>query len=203
MPQRDDTFRTDLIAAGIAPEVLDPAIAIDAVLQTWRRRFAKRELGARAIADLALDIDLAQLDVLMAIHADAREFDDGAGETTVGTVAARLGIDPSRASRLIADLIRTGHVRRAVSQTDARRTIVVLSDSGATTVEKVRRYKFLIMGSFLQGWTAEEITTFLPLLERFSVWSETSGTPSPELADRIARLRDMAPDAAARADDTA
>ena len=195
MPLRDDTIRTDLVAAGIAPEVLESAIAIDAVLQNWRRRFAKRELGARAIADLALEIDLAQLDVMMAIRADAREFGDGEDETMVGTVAARLGIDPSRASRLVADLIRLGHVRRAVSQTDARRTIVELTGKGAATVAKVRRYKFLIMGSFLQGWTADEIATFLPLLERFSAWSEAgTDATSPALARQIAQLRDTDPD---------
>ena len=195
MPFRDDTLRAELTDAGIAPQVLDTAIAIDAVLRNWRRRFAKRDLGARAIADLALGIDLPQLDVLMAIHADAREFDDAEDETMVGTVAARLGIDPSRASRLVADLIRSGHLRRAVSQTDARRTIVQLIDTGAATVAKVRRYKFLIMGSFLQGWTAQEIATFLPLLERFSAWSETgTADASPALARQIARLRDAGPD---------
>ena len=191
MPLRDETFRDDLVDAGIPPEVLDPAIAIDAILQTWRRRFAKRELGARAIADLALDIDLAQLDVLMAVRADAREFGEGEEETTVGLVATRLGIDPSRASRLVADLIRLGYLRRAASQTDARRTIVVLTGTGAATVAKVRRYKFLIMGAFLQGWTAEEIATFLPLLERFSAWSDAGTEAAPtELVRQIARLRD-------------
>ena len=142
MPLRDDTIRTDLVAAGIAPEVLESAIAIDAVLQNWRRRFAKRELGARAIADLALDIDLAQLDVMMAIRADAREMArqgirvcaiapglfqtpmmEALPEETVAGIAAnvpfpaRLG-DPDEFARLAAHVFANPYLNGEVIRLD-------------------------------------------------------------------------------------
>ncbi|QQA44988.1 winged helix-turn-helix transcriptional regulator [Pelagovum pacificum] len=183
-----------LADGGINEDVGESALELDAILQRWRRRIMKRELGHRAIADLDLALDLAQLDALTAIWAPANEFggepDD---EIMVSTVAARLAIDPSRASRLTTELIRLGLVRRAVSQFDARRTILEVTTEGDRIVSAVRQYKFLVLGNYLKGWTAEEIATFIPLLERFSTWSETLEDTSP-LAKEIARLREDLPE---------
>jgi DNA-binding MarR family transcriptional regulator len=191
MDGQNDRLIADLARLGVSPEATHAALEIDGILQRWRRRMLKRELGQRALVDLDLRLDLAQLDVLMAIWAPANEFADDAGdETMVSTVAARLGIDPSRASRLVADVIAQGLARRAVSQRDARRTVVELTEAGLATVQAVRDYKFLVMGEFLQGWSAAEIATFVPLLERFSVWTDQADPGrSPALAARIAALR--------------
>ncbi|MCA0870904.1 MarR family winged helix-turn-helix transcriptional regulator [Seohaeicola saemankumensis] len=179
MPSRDDDMRKFLCRAGIAPEAIGASLEIDAVLQHMRRRFRKRELGAAALRDLGLagQIDLAQLDVLIAIWAPSNEFGDDAGqETMVATIAERLGIDPSRASRLVSDAIAKGLARRAVSQRDARRTIVELTADGRAVVRAVRRYKFLLMGDFLSRWNDAERGEFLRLLDRFSSWTDESAT---------------------------
>lgn len=191
MPRHDEKLKNDLARAGIPEAATKAALEIDAILQRWRRRMVKRELGHRALADLELDLDLAHLDALVAVVAPVNEFGAEAGaETMVSTVAARLGIDPSRASRITADLIRKGYARRAVSQQDARRTVIEPTQQGRATVEAVRAYKFLIMGEFLKGWTAQEIAIFLPLLERFSAWSDQQGEQEPAaLASEIAELR--------------
>ncbi|TDK48032.1 MarR family winged helix-turn-helix transcriptional regulator [Antarcticimicrobium luteum] len=192
MASRDDEMRDFLYRAGIESGAVDSALEIDAVMQQWRRRFRKRELGASALRDLKLDdrLDLAQLDVLIAIWAPSKEFTCKAGqETMVATVAERLAIDPSRASRLISDLIARGLARRAVSQQDARRTIVELTEGGKAIVRAVRRYKFLLMGDFLSGWTPEERATFLPLLDRFSKWTdEAPNMASDHFVEEIAAL---------------
>lgn len=192
MAERDEELIGDMARAGIDPEVTRAALAFDAVLQRWRRRVRTRELGHRALAELGLPLDLAQLDVMIAIHAPANEFgDDPEGETMVSTVAQRLNIDPSRASRIVSDLIARGFAERAASQADARRTIVALTASGLAIVEAVRRYKFLLLGGFLSDWTREEIDTLLPLLDRFSHWSETGTTQTEAAIDtRIVTLRD-------------
>ncbi|PSK87084.1 DNA-binding MarR family transcriptional regulator [Limimaricola soesokkakensis] len=192
MAERDEELIGDMARAGIDPEVTRAALAFDAVLQRWRRRVRTRELGHRALSELGLPLDLAQLDVMIAIHAPANEFgDDPAEETMVSTVAQRLNIDPSRASRIVSDLIARGFAERAASQADARRTIVALTPSGLAIVEAVRRYKFLLLGGFLSDWTVEERETLLPLLERFSHWSETGATADEaDLENRIGRLRD-------------
>lgn len=161
-------------------------------MQQLRRRFRKRELGIAALGILGLEdeIDLALLDVLIAIWAPSNEFGDDAGtETMVSTIATRLHIDPSRASRLVSELIGKGLARRAVSQKDARRTIVQLTDRGQAIVDAVRRFKFLVMGKFFSGWTTEELETFVPLFERFVAWTDDAPNIEPErLADEIAEI---------------
>ncbi|MGR3494828.1 MarR family winged helix-turn-helix transcriptional regulator [Citreimonas sp.] len=188
--QRDKDLKGDLARAGVPEPVTQAALEIDAILQRWRRRIQKRELGHRALADLDLGLDLAQLDVLMAVVAPANEFGDEAGtETMVATVAARLGIDPSRASRVTAELIRLGHLRRGVSQQDARRAVIEPTARGRSVVDAVRGYKFLMIGQFLRGWTEAEIAAFVPLLERFSAWTDRDERDTDAVAAEIARLR--------------
>ena len=167
----------------------DAVIHIDALMQNWRRRSMKRELGQKALLDLQIGIDLAQLDVLFAIEAPADEFGEmAAGETMVASVAERLAIDPSRASRVVSEMVEMGYARRAVSQADARRTIIELTTAGQTIVKAVRAYKFLIMGDFLGSWSAEELNTFVPLLRRFGSWPEHTERGTAKFADDIALL---------------
>src|SRR6218665_1227920 len=108
--------KTDINAllrkAGIAQTTVDAVIGIDALLQNWRRRAMKRELGHKALVDLKIGIDLAQLDVLSAIEAPVDEFGEMAGgETMVASVAERLAIDPSRASRVVSEMVEAGFAR--------------------------------------------------------------------------------------------
>ncbi|KKC39668.1 hypothetical protein WH87_05835 [Devosia epidermidihirudinis] len=175
--------------AGIPEETVDAAMAIDALLQNWRRRSQRRELGHRALIDLKINLELPQLDVLFSIEAPLDENGIQApGETMVATVAERLGIDPSRASRIVSDLVDAGYARRAVSQADARRTIIELTEAGKTIVASVRAYKFLIMGDFLNSWSNEELTAFLPLLRRFGHWSDHTELGAEKFSDDIAAL---------------
>lgn len=159
--------------AGIAAETAEAVMDIDALMQKWRRRAMKRELGNRALVDLRIGIDLAQLDVLFAIDGPSSEFDTAAAETMVATVAERLNIDPSRASRLVGDMVDEGFARRAVSQADARRTIIELTPKGKAVVDAVRAYKYLIMGDFLGSWEKSEVDAFVPLLKRFGSWMDS------------------------------
>ncbi len=175
--------------AGIAQATLDAVVRIDALMQNWRRRAMKRELGHKALIDLDIGIDLAQLDVLFAIEAPVDEFGEMAGgETMVASVAERLAIDPSRASRVVSEMVDMGYARRAVSQADARRTIIELTDAGRTIVEAVRAYKFLVMGDFLGQWDAEELELFVPLLCKFGSWPEHTEEGTAKFADDIALL---------------
>lgn len=172
-------FNTLLRDAGIEAETVAAVMDIDGLMQKWRRRAMKRELGNRALIDLKVGIDLAHLDVLTAIAGPASEFGEAEGETMVATVAERLQIDPSRASRLVSEMVEHGFARRAVSQADARRTIIELTERGRAVVDAVRAYKFLIMGDFLGEWSAEDIAVFVPLLKRFATWMD-SIAPSTE-----------------------
>ena len=177
-----------LAAAGIPPHAAAAAERISSILLAWRRQLSKRELGSRALTDLQMDIDLAQLDVLLAIAgAPPYAGTGGASEVMVATVAERLGIDPSRASRLVSEVVAAGYARRAISQADARRAVVELTNAGAALVGAVRTHKLLLMGHFLASWDREELAAFLPLLERISRWSLRDG-PADAFAPQLAAL---------------
>lgn len=190
MPQTGG--KTDINAllrkAGIDEATVDAVVGIDALLQNWRRRAQKRELGSRALVDLKIGIDLAQLDVLVAIAGPVDEFGESAGETMIATVAERLSIDPSRASRVVSEMVELGYARRAVSQADARRTIIELTDAGMAVIDAVRAYKFLIMGDFLSSWSAEDLRAFVPLMHKFAEWSSHTDIGATKFADDIALL---------------
>ncbi|WP_232830700.1 MarR family winged helix-turn-helix transcriptional regulator [Tropicimonas sp. IMCC34011] len=190
----DDRQPTDLAAMGIDPRLTRAARDVDTVLQNWRRRVNRRELGHHALRDLGLPLELAQLDAMAVIcPPGGAAGQDDAGEIMVATVAQRLGIDPSRASRIAGELIRLGLAERAVSQEDARRTVLRATLDGSRVVEAVHAYKLLVLGDFLKSWTADEIATFLPLLDRFSTWADNSGKMAAERDTEVAGLRASLP----------
>ncbi len=174
--------------AGIDKASAEAVMEIDALLQRWRRRAMKRELGTRALVDLGIELDLAQLDVLAAIEGPAPDQGEAQQEVMVATVAERLNIDPSRASRIVSDLVEQNYARRAVSQMDARRTIIELTERGTAIVDAVRAYKFLVMGNYLSQWDAAELAAFVPMLKRFGQWMDGIDPASEKYAAEIAVL---------------
>lgn len=189
MPTRQDTLRDLLTRSGKNADLADALIRIDIVVQNWRRQMHKRELGHRATRALGLDMDLAQIDVLFAIATPPLPSDANADdETMVSTVAERLHIDPSRASRLVAEMVNSGYARRAVSQRDARRTILELTAAGEAVIDAVRGYKWLLLGEFFSTWPAEDVAAFVPLLERYSSWMNSSEVAEEKFADEIDEL---------------
>ncbi|KKB10257.1 MarR family winged helix-turn-helix transcriptional regulator [Devosia chinhatensis] len=189
MPLSDKSELNALLRkAGIGAATAEAVMDIDGMLQQWRRRAMKRELGHKALVDLRIGIDLAQFDVLVAIEGPAPEFGEVMGETMVASVAERLGIDPSRASRLVSEMVEEGFAQRAVSQADARRTIIALTEQGRAVVDAVRAYKYLIMGDFLGTWPAEDVAAFVPLLKRFSTWTDGIEAATEKYAAEIDAL---------------
>jgi DNA-binding MarR family transcriptional regulator len=189
MPLSDKSELSALLRnAGIGQATAEAVMDIDWVMQTWRRRAMKRELGHRALVELKINLELAQFDVLTAIEGNMPASPEGPNEVMVATVAERLNIDPSRASRLVSELVDQHYARRAVSQADARRTIIELSPRGQAVVDAVRAYKFLIMGDFLSEWDAAELDSFVPMLKRFGTWMDGIGSSSEKHAVEIEAL---------------
>lgn len=189
MPSRQETLRSALTRSGKDSDLADALMRIDMVVQNWRRQMHKRELGHRALRALGLDIELAQVDTLFAIDAPHLAADaDDREETMVSTVAERLAIDPSRASRLVAEMVNAGYARRAVSQRDARRAILELTPAGEAVVVSVQKYKWLLLGEFFSGWSKADIDAFVPLLERYSNWMRSSESAEAKFADEIAEM---------------
>ena len=185
---KESPFSALLAEAGLDPKTATAVMDIDRVIQQWRRRAMKRELGTKALQDLKIGLDLAQFDVLAVIVGQETDADRQSDEVMVSTVAERLSIDPSRASRLVSELVELGYARRAVSQADARRTIIELTGRGQAVVDAVKAYKFLIMGDFLAEWSEAELAAFIPLLQRFSTWVDAIGPSTEKHAAEIETL---------------
>lgn len=153
-----------LVTLGMSPASAAATIKIDGVMAHIRRSMARREMGRLAIKALDLPIDAADLDILVTLEMAPE------GEATVGFIAERLNVDPSRASRIVADAVDKGLVRRVASQSDARRIGLELTETGRAHADSVRRYKWGVFAEALGEWPEDDLVTFARLFERFSGW---------------------------------
>jgi DNA-binding MarR family transcriptional regulator len=97
-------------------------------------------------------------------------LDDGTDnpQATIGSIGRRVGVDPSRASRMVRSTVRAGYVERVISQEDARKTHVILTAKGkkfAAAVKIVRRRHF---ANLLKGWSKADCDEFGRLLTQFA-----------------------------------
>lgn len=135
---------------------------IGQVMTRMRLMTGRRVIGRLAIQNVAPGLELSHLDVLEAVRR-AEEF----GEVTVGTVADRLRIDPSRASRIIAEMVSRGVLRRKASQADARRIVVVLTALGQRLLSEIHAQKLTVVQSITADWPPEDVEAFARLFDRF------------------------------------
>jgi DNA-binding MarR family transcriptional regulator len=140
----------------------DELAAIELAMNRIRRSQTRHSLARRAGGS---DVDHAVLGVVDAVDQGPVA---GADEVSVREVADRLGIDPSRASRLASSAIEAGWVRRVASQADGRRTGLVLTDKGAELIEVAHRTRQSYYAELMAGWPAKDRVEFARLLLRFT-----------------------------------
>lgn len=141
----------------------DEADAIGAISRSMARM--RVLMGRRIISRLALDrvapsLELSHLDVLDAV----RRIE---GEATVGAIAETLRIDPSRGSRLVAEMVRVGVLSRAASQQDGRRSVIELTALGTEVLSEMRAIKKGAIRRAVADWPEAEIEVFAGLYDRF------------------------------------
>lgn len=137
--------------------------AIERAFVRMRRAMSRRNLGARMVRELGGGVELSHLGVVDAVEEGA----DADGAVTVGMVAERLGIDPSRASRVVASAIQAGYVERVASQADGRRVGLRLTDTGRALAQSAHRLRQRAFAEAMDGWTDAEKRDFARLLTRF------------------------------------
>ena len=89
---------------------------------------------------------------------------DGA---SVSELAAAIGVDQPRASRVVADCVDRGLVTRSVDPTDARRSVIALTDDGRAVIDERRRERRAAVEQALDGFTTAERAQLAALLARF------------------------------------
>ncbi|AYG61593.1 MarR family winged helix-turn-helix transcriptional regulator [Rhizobium jaguaris] len=137
-------------------------LRIGQVMTRMRVMTGRRMIGRLAIQNVAPGLELSHLDVI-----DTVRRAEGSGEVTVGTIAEILRIDPSRASRIVAEMVTRGVLRRKASQADARRIIVVLTALGQRLLAEIQAQKFALIESIVADWSAEDVEAFSRLFDRF------------------------------------
>ncbi len=173
MPTSPDKDAESFRQAGFSAEAAESIVKIDATMTRIRKGMMRRESASAILSELDPSLDLQQLDVMSAVmHWHPENDADATREVTVGTVAERMGIDPSRASRLVADVVEAGYIRRVASQQDSRRIVLEATDKGVAFGEEFRTRKTAMLTAGLEGWTDEELKIFAKLVERFSHWGK-------------------------------
>lgn len=156
-------------------------IVIGQTLTRMRFLIGRRIVGRMAIANVAPGLDLTDLDVLDV----SRRIAQAGGEVTVGAIAEAMRIDPSRGSRLVADLVSRGILRRDASQEDGRRSLIAPTELGENLLKEIRNVKHGLIEQMTADWSMEDRETFGRLFARFvdgfeDVYrsSDTTGEPA-------------------------
>jgi DNA-binding MarR family transcriptional regulator len=112
---------------------------------------------------------------------------DAPGEMTVGGIAAEMGVTQPVASRTVAACIAAGLLRRSVSQADARRTVLQLTDAGETERHRFASEQRETFERITAAWSPTERIEFARLLIRYSqdaaTWSARQGPRRPARAE--------------------
>lgn len=137
-------------------------LRIGQVMTRMRLMTGRRMIGRLAIQNVAPGLELSHLDVL-----DAVRRAESAGEVTIGAVADILRIDPSRASRIVAEMVTRGVLRRRASQADARRIVVVLTALGQRLLSEIQAQKRAVIEDIVADWPADDVESFSRLFDRF------------------------------------
>lgn len=150
----------------------DPALlAIERAMLRIRRSVTRRELGRRMADLVADDGDLSRVFAVDAVDEAAHEPPEaagGGGGVSVGTVAERLGVDPSRASRLVASAVHAGYLARVASQEDGRRILLELTDAGRALVDAMHAHRQAEFAHAMRDWPERDRQEFARLLTRFT-----------------------------------
>ncbi|MEV6757134.1 MarR family winged helix-turn-helix transcriptional regulator [Streptomyces sp. NPDC051214] len=107
---------------------------------------------------------------------------DAPGETTVGGLAAEMGVAQPVASRTVAACIADGLLRRAASQSDGRRTVLELTEHGEAERNRFAAEQRRAFEEITATWSPEERIQFARLLARYG--ADATEWSRKQVADR-------------------
>lgn len=143
----------------------DDALTTDAGKALFRlgRFLGRQSLPESLKTRTAGGIELSQILTVQAVEAVL----EAGQEATVGAVALNLGLEPSTASRMVAEAVQHGLLARGASQTDGRRSLLELTQAGRTLAEDAADYQRSVFESVTDSWAAEERNEFARLFVVF------------------------------------
>jgi DNA-binding MarR family transcriptional regulator len=147
------THRQDLAGAG-------PALF--RLVRFWSRRWVA------AAADEAVDAVDSEPHVMHVLVLEAIDAAASGGPVSVADVANQLGIDRSGASRMVADAVESGHVRKAASPADARRAALAITDRGADLLTAARAWQERVFEELVAQWPRRDAARLAGYLRRLA-----------------------------------
>lgn len=129
----------------------------DLIAQAGPAMFRLGRLIPRTVAQVIADGSEEALSLQRILVVDAIDIErSSGGQATVGSVAARLGVDASTASRLVAQAVRLGSVQRVASQQDGRRIHLGLTERGDQLLATSRRFQQAVFEQLTQQWSQHD-----------------------------------------------
>lgn len=92
----------------------------------------------------------------------------GAGAAAIADVARELGLDRSNASRMLADAVAAGLVRKTISAQDSRRTELALTPAGQTLLDAARAWQRETFARLVADWPPADARRFAGYLVRLA-----------------------------------
>lgn len=165
----DEIASTVLIKHGFSVEASKAIGEMEMEMFRLYRRMMRGDFRELVISRLNIDMEEAQFHGMTAVARVTFGLGDYSPRAaSIGDVAAELKIDPSRASRIVADLVANDLLRREVAQDDARKSIIVLTPKALDILKRFRVAKLDILGDMLSDWSSDEIKTFARLLAKYT-----------------------------------
>ena len=158
-----------LAGQGYAPAAVEALLTLDATQFQFQRRSAKNEFLHVLMARLGITLEPAQLQGLYAVARIAHGIHRPAPmPATIGLVAEELALDPSRASRIVSDLVAGGYVARAVAQDDGRVSVIELTAQGTDLITRLRQDRWGMFLTLFSSWSQADIIAFSTLFARYA-----------------------------------
>lgn len=105
-------------------------------------------------------------------------LDTASAPLSVGDIAEAIGVDQPRASRLVAQGVELGLVRREADIADARRIRIALTEKGAAMVQRIRGMQGAAVREALVDFSDAERQQLARLLERLAdAWPASGRDP--------------------------
>ncbi len=161
-------LRPRLLARGHSEAAAAAMVDFDAAAFVFHRLAARGDMPRKLLAEMGQTLEILQFQSLTAIlRIQGGKGQRPAQPATIGLLAEELHLDPSRASRIAADLIAAGYLRREAAQDDGRKSVLVLTDRAEALFCSFRDLRFDKVMQVFDGWSDAEIIQFANLFTRY------------------------------------
>lgn len=162
-------MKSEIRAAGFSETAAAALLTLDSDHFAYVRRVMKGDIPLNLMAELKAEVEVSHFHALSAIMRIQNGYGrPQAQEVTVGLLGEELNLDPSRASRIAADLVERGLVARAVSQEDGRRSVLVPTEAAGALLDGFLRAKWQRTMRLFATWTDADIVAFAALFGRYT-----------------------------------